>query len=79
MENILFIAALVLFILIDLYKILRGRIDFYTFYKPLSLVIIYRYILDNIWIEALYVALVYMLLCYLFILMQLNKMEEVKE
>lgn len=79
MENILFIAALVLFILIDLYKILRGRIDFYTFYKPLSLVIIYRYILDNIWIEALYVALVYMLLCYLFILMQLNKMEEEKE
>lgn len=79
MENILFITALVLFILIDLYKIFRGRIDFYTFYKPLSLVIIYRYILDNIWIEALYVALVYMLLCYLFILMQLNKMEEVKE
>ncbi|WP_296254476.1 hypothetical protein [uncultured Ezakiella sp.] len=79
MENILFIAALVLFILIDLYKILRGRIDFYTFYKPLSLVIIYRYILDNIWIEALYVALAYMIICYLFILMQLNKMEEEKE
>lgn len=79
MENILFIAALVLFILIDLYKILRGRIDFYTFYKPLSLAIIYRYILDNIWIEALYVALAYMIICYLFILMQLNKMEEEKE
>lgn len=79
MENILFITALVLFILIDLYKILRGRIDFYTFYKPLSLVIIYRYILDNIWIEALYVALAYMIICYLFILMQLNKMEEEKE
>lgn len=79
MENILFITVLVLFILIDSYKILRGRIDFYTFYKPLSLVIIYRYILDNIWIEALYVALAYMLICYLFILMQLNKMEEEKE
>lgn len=79
MENILFITALVLFILIDSYRILRGRIDFYTFYRPLSLVIIYRYILDSIRIEALYVALVYMFICYLFILRSLNKMEEVKE
>lgn len=79
MENILFITVLALFILIDLYKILRGRIDFYTFYRPLSLVMIYRYILDNIIIEALYVALMYMFICYLFILMRLNKMEEVKE
>lgn len=79
MENILFIIVLALFILIDSYRILRGRIDFYTFYRPLSLVIIYRYILDNISIQALYVALVYMLICYLFILMRLNKMGEVKE
>ena len=79
MENILFIIVLALFILIDLYRIIRGRIDFYTFYRPLSLVIIYRYILDNIRIEALYVALAYMIICYLFILMQLNKMEEEKE
>lgn len=79
MENILFIIVLALFILIDSYRILRGRIDFYTFYKPLSLVIIYRYILDNIRIEALYVTLVYMFICYLFILMRLDKMEEVKE
>lgn len=73
MENILFIIVLALFILIDLYRIIRGRIDFYTFYRPLSLVIIYRYILDNIRIQALYVALVYMLICYLFILRSLNR------
>ncbi len=78
MENIVFIIVLAGFILYDSYKIIVGKINFYSFYRPLFIVIVYRYILANVNVVALYVALAYMLIDYLYILRHLN-LEGVEE
>lgn len=73
MENTLFIIMLIIFIFIDAYKMIRGKINFYSFYRPLALVVIYKFILENIRIEVFYIALFYMLISYFFILKYLNE------
>lgn len=78
MVNILYATILISFVLIDLYKIFAGKINFYNFYRPLLLVITYKYILANVDVKLFYAALVYMLINYLYILRYLNK-DEIKK
>ena len=75
MENTLFIIMLAVFASIDGYKMIIDKVNFYSFYKPLVLMVIYKFIFANISLNAFYVALFYMLINYLFILKHLNTRE----
>ena len=62
MENKLFLIFLIIFACFDLYKLIKKDINFFSFFRPLSLAIVYKFILDGI-DERLYViALAYFIL-----------------
>lgn len=48
MENKLFLIVLIIFAIIDLYKLIRKKINFFSLLRPLSLAICYKFILDGI-------------------------------
>lgn len=54
MENKLFLIFLIIFACFDLYKLIKKDINFFSFFRPLSLAIVYKFILDGI-DERLYV------------------------
>ena len=48
MENKLFLIFLIIFAIIDLYKLIRKKINFFSLLRPLSLVICYKFIFEGI-------------------------------
>lgn len=48
MENKLFLLILIIFASIDLYKFIKKDINFFSLFRPLSLAIVYKFILDGI-------------------------------
>lgn len=48
MENKIFLILLVIFTLIDFYKLITKDINFFSLFRPLSLAICYKFILDGI-------------------------------
>lgn len=48
MENKLFLMALIIFASLDFYKLIKKDLDFFSFFRPLSLAITYKFILDGI-------------------------------
>lgn len=48
MENKIFLILLVIFALIDFYKLIKKDINFFSLFRPLSLAICYKFILDGI-------------------------------
>ena len=48
MENKLFLIVLIIFGIIDLYKLIRKKINFFSLLRPLSLAITYKFILEGI-------------------------------
>lgn len=48
MENKLFLIFLIVFALIDLYKLIKNKINYFSLLRPLSLAICYKFIFDGI-------------------------------
>lgn len=48
MENKLFIIFLIIFACFDLNKLIKKDLNFFSFFRPLSLAITYKFILDGI-------------------------------
>lgn len=48
MENKLFLIFLIIFGAIDIYKLIKNDINFFSLLRPLSLAICYKFILDGI-------------------------------
>lgn len=59
MENKLFLIVLIIFAIIDLYKLIRKKINFFSLLRPLSLAITYKFIIDSIDEKFNVIALVY--------------------
>jgi len=59
MENKLFLIVLINFAIIDLYKLIRKKINFFSLLRPLSLAICYKFILDGIDERLNFIALAY--------------------
>lgn len=76
MQNNLYIILMISFILFDLYKMINREINFYSFYRPLILVIVFRFIVADLNVYLYHVSLVYMVINYFCIFKYLNKKEE---
>ncbi|WP_299034022.1 hypothetical protein [uncultured Anaerococcus sp.] len=59
MENKLFLIVLINFAIIDLYELIRKKINFFSLLRPLSLAICYKFILDGIDERLNFIALAY--------------------
>lgn len=62
MENKLFLTVLIIFAGIDLYKFIKKDINFFSLFKPVSLAICYKYILDGIDEKLYIISLIYFIL-----------------
>ncbi|WP_311480740.1 hypothetical protein [uncultured Anaerococcus sp.] len=59
MENKLFLIFLIIFACLDLYKLIKKDLNFYSFFRPISLIITYNFILDGIDDTLYLIVLVY--------------------
>lgn len=59
MENKLFLIFLIIFASLDLYKLIKKDLNFYSFFRPISLIITYNFILDGIDDTLYLIVLVY--------------------
>lgn len=59
MENKLFLITLIIFASFDFYKLIKKDLGFYSFFRPLSLAISYKFILDGIDQRLYVIVLVY--------------------
>ena len=59
MENKLFLICLLIFGIVDIYKLIRKKINFFSLLRPLSLAITYKFILDGIDEKLNIIALAY--------------------
>ncbi|WP_276888179.1 hypothetical protein [Anaerococcus lactolyticus] len=67
MENRLFLIFLVIFVVIDFFKLIKKDLSFYSFFRPLSLAITSNFILDGIDDRLNIIALIYFLfLAYIY-------------
>ncbi|WP_311492678.1 hypothetical protein [uncultured Anaerococcus sp.] len=67
MENKLFLIFLIIFACLDLYKLLKKDLNFFSFFRPLSLAISSNFILDGIDDRLNVIALIYFLfLAYIY-------------
>lgn len=62
MGNKLFLIFLVIFGALDFYKLLKNDLGFFSFFRPLSLAIAYKFILDGIDKRLYVIALIYFLI-----------------
>lgn len=62
MENKLFLMALIIFGAIDIYKIIKKELNFFSLYRPLFLIILYKYILDGLSSKFYLIILFYFLI-----------------
>lgn len=62
MENKLFLIFLIIFAIIDLYKLIRKKINFFSLLRPLSLVICYKFIFEGIDERLNVIALAYFII-----------------
>ena len=67
MENKLFLIFLIIFACLDLNKLIKKDLNFFSFFRPLSLAITYNFILDGIDDRLNVIALIYFLfLAYIY-------------
>lgn len=59
MENKVFLAVLIIFAGLDIYKFIKNDINFFSLFRPVSLVICYKYILDGIDEKLYIITLIY--------------------
>ena len=76
MENKLFLIFLIIFACLDLYKFIKNDINFFSLYRPLSLAIVYKFILDGIDQRFYVISLIYFLFLAYIYRKNLRKEEE---
>lgn len=76
MENKIFLIFLIIFACLDLYKLLKKDIGFFSFFRPISLVVTYNFILDGIDERLNVIALIYFLFLAYIYRKNLRKEEE---
>lgn len=76
MENKLFLIFLIIFACIDLYKMIKKDLNFFSFFRPLSLAITSNFILDGIDDRLNVIALIYFLFLAYIYRKKLRKEEE---
>lgn len=76
MENKLFLIFLIIFACIDLYKMIKKDLNFFSFFRPLSLAITSNFILDCIDDRLNVIALIYFLFLAYIYRKNLRKEEE---
>ena len=76
MENNLFLIALVIFGAIDFYKLLKNDLGFFSFFRPISLALTYKFILEGIDQRLYLIALIYFLFLAYIYTKKIRKEEE---
>ncbi len=76
MENKLFLIFLIIFACIDLYKMIKKDLNFFSFFRPLSLAITSNFILDCIDDRLNVISLIYFLFLAYIYRKNLRKEEE---
>lgn len=76
MENKLFLIFLIIFACIDLYKMIKKDLNFFSFFRPLSLAITSNFILDGIDDRLNVIVLIYFLFLAYIYRKKLRKEEE---
>ncbi|WP_311481821.1 hypothetical protein [uncultured Anaerococcus sp.] len=76
MENNLFLMALVIFGAIDFYKLLKNDLGFFSFFRPISLALTYKFILEGIDQRLYLIALIYFLFLAYIYTKKMRKEEE---
>lgn len=67
MENKAFLLSLIIFGLVDLYKFYKKDLNFFSAFRPLSLAIIYKFVLDGI-DQRLYIISLFCFMAYYFLM-----------
>lgn len=76
MENKLFLIFLIIFACLDLYKLIKNNLGFFSFFRPLSLAITSNFILEGIDQRLYVIALIYFLLLAYIYRKNIRKEEE---
>lgn len=76
MENKIFLIFLIIFACLDLYKLLKKDIGFFSFFRPISLVVTYNFILDGIDERLYLIVLVYFIFLGTIFTKKMRKEEE---
>ena len=75
MENKAFLLSIIIFGLVDLYKFYKKDLNFFSAFRPLSLAIIYKFVLEGIDQRLYIISLVYFICVSYFLTKDIRKEE----